>query len=83
MIARFKLKGLDGNLNARWSMLFNSKVRAKSYQALVFLGIKYVFKIAWLYSVRVLRCEVYSFLTDVTLIFKRNFYFLKKKIYAK
>ena len=34
MVARLKLKGIDGGSHKRWSMLFNSKQRAEPYLGL-------------------------------------------------
>ena len=34
MLARVKLKGIDGGPHKRWSMWFNSMVREKPYQGL-------------------------------------------------
>src|SRR3546814_11686212 len=36
-VARLKLKGIDGGLHKRWSMWFNSKQRAETYQRLTWL----------------------------------------------
>eukprot|EP00970_Alexandrium_tamarense_P019599 scaffold14262_cov2903-Alexandrium_tamarense.AAC.1 len=45
MLARVKLKGIDGGPHKRWSMWFNSMQREEPYQG----G-------AWLSSARVVRC---------------------------
>ena len=37
-IARLKLKGIDGDPHKRWSMWFNSKIRAEPYQPLTCLS---------------------------------------------
>jgi hypothetical protein len=34
MVARLKLKGIDGGSHKRWRMWFNSKQRAEPYQDL-------------------------------------------------
>ena len=34
MLARVKLKGIDGGPHKRWSMWFNSMIREKPYQGL-------------------------------------------------
>ncbi len=31
MLARVKLKGIDGGSHKRWSMLFNSRIREEPY----------------------------------------------------
>ena len=36
MVARLKLKGIDGGSHKRWSMLFNSKQRAEPYLGLTY-----------------------------------------------
>ncbi len=37
MVARLKLKGIDGGSHKRWSMWFNSKQREEPYLGLTFL----------------------------------------------
>ena len=70
MVARLKLKGIDGGSHKRWSMLFNSMQREEPYLGLtckwyqterggtLFEG-AYT-GIAWLSSARVVRCRVKS-----------------------
>ena len=36
MVARLKLKGIDGGSHKRWRMWFNSKQRAEPYQVLTY-----------------------------------------------
>ena len=36
MLARVKLKGIDGGPHKRWSMWFNSMIREKPYQGLTY-----------------------------------------------
>src|SRR3569832_1335853 len=38
MVARLKLKGIDGGPHKRWSMWFNSKQRAEPYQPMTWAG---------------------------------------------
>ncbi len=38
MVARLKLKGIDGGSHKRWSMLFNSNQREEPYLGLTCLG---------------------------------------------
>lgn len=38
MVARLKLKGIDGHPHKRWSMLFNSKIREEPYLDLTSLA---------------------------------------------
>ena len=38
MLARVKLKGIDGGPHKRWSMWFNSMIREKPYQGLTWNG---------------------------------------------
>ena len=66
MLARVKLKGIDGGPHKRWSMWFNSMQREEPYQDF------YLFNFeksnfgeveiggAWLSSARVVRCWVKS-----------------------
>ncbi len=63
MLARVKLKGIDGNPHKRWSMWFNLKIRGEPYPLLTSLqsyrDIVEVNKMtdgAWLSSARVVRC---------------------------
>ncbi len=69
MVARLKLKGIDGGSHKRWSMLFNSNQREEPYLGLTCLG--HPMKVglpfgdpctgvAWLSSARVVRCRVKS-----------------------
>ena len=69
MIARLKLKGIDGSSHKRWNVWFNSKVLEKPYQLLHTndrVG-DYLFRkdvntgVAWPLSVRAVRCMVQSF----------------------
>ncbi len=69
MVARLKLKGIDGGSHKRWSMLFNSKQREEPYLGLTCLGppmkVGFLFEdpctgVAWLSSARVVRCRVKS-----------------------
>jgi hypothetical protein len=39
MVARLKLKGIDGGSHKRWSMWFNSKQREEPYPSLDMLGL--------------------------------------------
>ncbi len=69
MLARVKLKGIDGGPHKRWSMWFNSMIREEPYQGLTCtwrlkrlsrpLGDGYT-GAAWLSSARVVRCWVKS-----------------------
>jgi hypothetical protein len=67
MVARLKLKGIDGGSHKRWRMWFNSKQRAEPYQVLTYrdyLGesLKILSNevtgtgAAWLSSARAVRC---------------------------
>jgi hypothetical protein len=58
-IARLKLKGIDGSLHKRWSMWFNSIIRAEPYQPLIISTLET--GVAWLSSARVVKCLVKSF----------------------
>jgi hypothetical protein len=69
MLARVKLKGIDGGPHKRWSMWFNSMVREKPYQGLTSPGgpersgrpeRDWVTGAAWLSSARAVRCWVKS-----------------------
>ena len=68
MVARLKLKGIDGGSHKRWSMLFNSKQRAEPYPGLnseshpAKVGSRKGTRrgAAWLSSARVVRCRVKS-----------------------
>ncbi len=69
MLARVKLKGIDGGLHKRWSMWFNSMQREEPYQGLTPVRISLkeesaVWNVytggAWLSSARVVRCWVKS-----------------------
>ena len=87
IVARSKLNRFGGNLLERWNMWFNSIIREKSYQSsLKHLNIKFNFNynlffyfsfnkgIAWLSSVRVLRCGIkfYNEQNPINL-YKNNF----------
>lgn len=68
MIARWKLKGIDGNPHKQWSMWFNATIRAKFYQSLhIYKRILFIMNkmfldtgVAWLSTVRVVKCLVRS-----------------------
>ncbi len=66
MLARVKLKGIDGGPHKRWSMWFNSMQREEPYQDLTchFFLERESSRVdtggAWLSSARVLRCWVKS-----------------------
>jgi hypothetical protein len=69
MLARVKLKGIDGGPHKRWSMWFNSMIREEPYQGLTCAGqsVRTGFPArdlhtgaAWLSSARVVRCWVKS-----------------------
>ncbi len=69
MLARVKLKGIDGGPHKRWSMWFNSTIREEPYQGLtcVWQSVRAGFPArdvhtgaAWLSSARVVRCWVKS-----------------------
>ena len=69
MLARVKLKGIDGGPHKRWSMWFNSMVREEPYLGLTYRGMsKRLFSVvirlytgaAWLSSARAVRCWVKS-----------------------
>ena len=66
MLARVKLKGIDGGPHKRWSMWFNSMQREEPYQDLTchFFPERGSSRVntggAWLSSARVLRCWVKS-----------------------
>ena len=66
MLARVKLKGIDGGPHKRWSMWFNSMQREEPYQGLTcqFFLERESSRVntggAWLSSARVLRCWVKS-----------------------
>ena len=51
MLARVKLKGIDGGPHKRWSMWFNSMIRESSR----YTGV------AWLSSARAVKCEIKFF----------------------
>ncbi len=69
MLARVKLKGIDGGPHRRWSMWFNSMIREKPYQGLTYAGVSrrrgshfggpYT-GAAWLSSARAVKCWVKS-----------------------
>ncbi len=40
MLARVKLKGIDGGPHKRWSMWFNSMVREEPYLGLTYRGMR-------------------------------------------
>lgn len=63
MLARVKLKGIDGNPHKRWSMWFNLKLRVEPYPLLTFsqnyrdiAEANEITDGAWLSSARVVRC---------------------------
>src|SRR4030043_1899736 len=69
MLARVKLKGIDGGPHKRWSMWFNSMIREEPYQGLAGAGQSgrtgfpardLHTGAAWLSSARVVRCWVKS-----------------------
>jgi len=70
MLARVKLKGIDGDPHNRWIMRFNSMQREEPYQDLTYqesfgdervnCKINLVTGGAWLSSARALRCMVKS-----------------------
>ena len=70
MLARVKLKGIDGGSHKRWSMWFNSKQREEPYPGLDMLknpaerrecpSGSFCTGAAWLSSARVVRCRVKS-----------------------
>src|SRR5512143_3369282 len=69
MLARVKLKGIDGGPHKRWSMWFNSMVREEPYLGLTYSGIRQRCRsvairrctgAAWLSSARAVRCWVKS-----------------------
>ena len=69
MLARVKLKGIDGGPHKRWSMWFNSMIREEPYQGLTcaWRSVRAGFPArdvytgaAWLSSARVVRCWVKS-----------------------
>ena len=69
MVARLKLKGIDGGSHKRWSMWFNSKQREEPYLGLNWSGSWQRCQCplpdcsrgaAWLSSARVVRCWVKS-----------------------
>jgi len=69
MLARVKLKGIDGYRHKRWSMLFNSTVREEPYQGLtctlqseetLMADKAWYTDAAWLSSASVVRCWVKS-----------------------
>ena len=69
MLARVKLKGIDGGPHKRWSMWFNSMVREEPYLGLTYrVIIKRLVSVlarlytgaAWLSSARAVRCWVKS-----------------------
>ena len=69
MVARLKLKGIDGGPHKRWSMWFNSTQREEPYLGLNWGGSRqrclcplpdYPRGAAWLSSARVVRCWVKS-----------------------
>ncbi len=55
MVARLKLKGIDGGSHKRWSMWLNSRLREEPYP-----GLDMCESGAWLSSARVVRCRVKS-----------------------
>ena len=72
MVARLKLKGIDGGSHKRWRMWFNSKQREEPYQVLTYrdyFGESQLIAsngvtgtgAAWLSSARAVRCQVKSF----------------------
>ncbi len=69
MLARVKLKGIDGGPHKRWSMWFNSMIREEPYQGLTCTGkrkrrrclVRELYTgAAWLSSARAVRCWVKS-----------------------
>ena len=69
MLARVKLKGIDGGPHKRWSMWFNSMVREEPYQGLTYTGSRERSRCpargrytgaAWLSSARAVKCWVKS-----------------------
>ena len=69
MLARVKLKGIDGGPHKRWSMWFNSMVREEPYLGLTYSGMwqrchsaamRRCTGAAWLSSARAVRCWVKS-----------------------
>ena len=62
MLARVKLKGIDGGPHKRWSMWFNSMIREKPYQGLTAPAAcsRYT-GVAWLSSARAVKCEIKFF----------------------
>jgi hypothetical protein len=67
MVARLKLKGIDGGSHKRWMMWFNSKQREEPYQVLTYRDYESESSLiasngvtgtgaAWLSSARVVRC---------------------------
>jgi hypothetical protein len=69
MLARVKLKGIDGGPHKRWSMWFNSMIREEPYQGLTYTGMRERSRsaarrlytgAAWLSSARAVRCWVKS-----------------------
>jgi hypothetical protein len=67
MLARVKLKGIDGGPHKRWSMWFNLMQRGEPYQDLHVIGIFEKESIlfgavntggAWLSSARAVRCMI-------------------------
>ena len=69
MLARVKLKGIDGGPHKRWSMWFNSMVREEPYLGLTYsvigqrcssVAIRRCTGAAWLSSARAVRCWVKS-----------------------
>ena len=68
MLARVKLKGIDGGPHKRWSMWFNSMIREKTLPGLdmvltgaeMHLSKDRITGAAWLSSARVVRCWVKS-----------------------
>ena len=63
-IARLKLNKIGGNLFERWNMWFNAIIHAKPYQRFkhslrdLLSLVMCFYGIAWLSSVRVVRCEI-------------------------
>ncbi len=70
MVARLKLKGIDGGSHKRWRMWLNSSLREEPYPGLDMLGnpaerqectsVNPCTGAAWLSSARVVRCRVKS-----------------------
>ncbi len=69
MLARVKLKGIDGGPHKRWSMWFNSTIREEPYQGLTYAGNRQRWRClfgglhtgaAWLSSARAVKCWVKS-----------------------